>query len=136
MHQTFATNVFGVVALTQALLPLIKKSEAGRIVNTSSGLGSLTLASDETSGYYAVEAFSYCASKTALNAFTVALAKELKGTAIKVNSNCPGFIATDLTDHLGHGTPEEGAREATRLALLPAGGPSGKFFNEAGAIAW
>ena len=136
MHQTFATNVFGVVALTQALLPLLKKSEAGRIVNTSSELGSLTLASDEASEIYGVEAFSYRASKSALNAFTVALAKELKDTPIKVNSNCPGFTATDLTNHLGPGTPDQGAREATRLALLPEDGPTGKFFNEAGPIAW
>jgi len=136
MRQTFETNVFGVVALTQALLPLIQKSEAGRIVNVSSSLGSLTLGSDPAWAFDAVMPLAYNASKTALNAFTVLLAKELRGSKIKVNSVCPGHVDTDLSQHQGPRTVEQGAGEPVRLALLPEEGPTGGFFDEDGPVAW
>jgi NAD(P)-dependent dehydrogenase (short-subunit alcohol dehydrogenase family) len=96
LRRTFETNFFSVVALTQALLPLIRNAPAGRIVNLSSILGSLTLHSDPSSGIYDKKAFAYDASKTALNAFTVHLAQELRGTKINVNSAHPGWVRTEL----------------------------------------
>jgi len=109
LRTTFDTNFFGAISVTQALLPLIRKSDAGRIVNVSSGLGSLTQHSDPTWKFYEVKPLAYNASKTALNAFTVMLAHELKDTAIKVNSADPGFTATDLNAHRGYKTVEQGA---------------------------
>src|SRR5688572_11821500 len=125
LRKTFDTNFFGAISITQALLPLIRKSDAGRIVNVSSGLGSLTQNSDPTWEFYPVKLLAYNTSKTALNAFTVALAYELKDTPIKVNSADPGFTATDLNDHRGHKTVEQGAEIIVRLATLPADGATG-----------
>ncbi len=136
VRRTFETNFFGVVAVTQALLPLMRKSEAGRIVNVSSGLGSLTEMSNSSYQYYAVNPFGYGASKSALNAFTMSLAKELRETPIKVNSADPGYTATDLNGHSGPQTVPEGARSAVRLALLPEDGPTGGFFEDKGPLAW
>jgi NAD(P)-dependent dehydrogenase (short-subunit alcohol dehydrogenase family) len=136
VEKTYQTNVFGPIRVTQAMLPLLKKSEAGRIVNVSSGLGSLTLQSDPNWEYAQVNALDYCSSKTALNAVTVLFAKELRGTHIKINSACPGHCATDLNGHSGPRTPEQGAIAPIRLATLPADGPNGGYFNEDGAIAW
>jgi NAD(P)-dependent dehydrogenase (short-subunit alcohol dehydrogenase family) len=136
VRRTFDTNFFGVIAVTQALLPLLRKSEAGRIVNLSSGLGSLTKMSDPAYPFYPVNPFAYNASKTALNAFTVSLAKELRQTPIKVNSANPGYTATDMTGHNGLQTASEGARAAVTLALLPDDGPSGGFFDDQGPLAW
>ena len=96
LHKVFETNFFAQVALTQALLPLLKKSPAGRIVNLSSILGSLTLQADTTSPFYDAKSFAYDASKTALNAFTIHLAWELRETKIKVNSAHPGWVKTDM----------------------------------------
>ncbi len=136
IRQTFETNFFGVVAVTQAFLPLIRQSEAGRIVNVSSGLGSLTEMSNPSYQYYAVNPFGYGASKSALNAFTVSLAKELGETTIKVNSADPGYTATDLNGNSGHQTIPEGASAAVWLALLPEAGPTGGFFEDKGPLAW
>jgi NAD(P)-dependent dehydrogenase (short-subunit alcohol dehydrogenase family) len=136
VRRTFETNFFGVIAATQALLPLIRKSEAGRIVNLSSGLGSLTEMSQPSYPFYTVNSFAYNASKTVLNAFTVSLAKELRETPIKVNSANPGYTATDMTGHNGVQTVSEGARAAVKLALLPEDGPSGGFFDDEGTLPW
>ena len=136
VKKTYETNVFAPMRMIQVFLPLLKKSEAGRIVNVSSSLGSLTKASDPNWDYDSVNLLSYCTSKTALNAVTVHYAKELRGTSIKVNSACPGYCATDLNGHAGPRTPEQGAIAPIRLATLPADGPSGKFFNEEGLLEW
>jgi len=137
MRELFATNVFGVVAVTQAFLPLLAGSPSPRIVNVSTSLGSLQLADPDTAvSQQATQWFGYAASKTALNAFTVRLASELRATAIKVNSACPGFVATDLNGHRGHRTVQQGADIVVHLATLPADGPSGGFFNDAGRVPW
>ena len=136
LRRTFDTNFFGMFAVTKAFLPLVKKAEAGRIVNMSSGLGSLTQMSDPESPYYAVNPFAYNTSKTAVNALTVLLAKELKDTPIKVNAADPGYVATDLNGHSGPRTVEEGATAPVRLATLPAGGPTGGYFDENGTVPW
>src|SRR6266404_4694189 len=132
LRTTFDTNFFGAISVTQALLPLICKSDAGRIVNVSSGLGSLTQHSDPTWKFYEVKPLAYNASKTALNAFTVMLAHELKDTAIKVNSADPGFTATDLNAHRGYKTVEQGASIIVRLATLPSDGATGGYFDDEG----
>jgi NAD(P)-dependent dehydrogenase (short-subunit alcohol dehydrogenase family) len=132
----FETNVFGVIAVTQAMLPLLRQAPAGRIVNMSSTVGSLTLQSDPSSPVRAIQSVSYVPSKTALNAITVAFANELQGTSIKVNAACPGFTATDLNNFRGTRSIEQGAREAVRLALLGSDGPSGTFSNDDGPIPW
>jgi len=136
MRVVFETNVFGVTAVTQAMLPLLRKAPAGRIVNISSAGGSLTLKNnpaDFSRQYVGV----YQASKAALNAVTQAFAIELEGTNIKVNAACPGFTATDLSGHApGAGTVEDAAREPVRLALLDANGPTGTFSNADGPLPW
>lgn len=132
----FETNVFGVIAVIQAMLPLLRESPAGRIVNVSSTVGSLTLQSDPSSPVRAIQSVSYVPSKTALNAVTVAFANELCDTNIKVNVACPGFTATELNNFRGDRSVEEGAREAVRLALLGADGPTGTFSNDDGIIPW
>jgi len=136
LRKTFDTNFFGVVSVTQALLPLIRKSDAGRIVNVSSGLGSLTQNSDPNWEFYPVKILAYNASKTALNAFTVMLAAELKDTGIKVNSADPGFTATDLNDHRGYKTVAQGASVIIQLATLAADGATGGYFDDQGALPW
>jgi NAD(P)-dependent dehydrogenase (short-subunit alcohol dehydrogenase family) len=136
LRKTFDTNFFGVIAVTQTLLPLIRKSDAGRIVNVSSGLGSLTKHTDPAWEFYPVKLLAYNASKTALNAFTVTLAYELKETSIKVNSADPGFTATDLNDHRGYKTVEQGAAIIIQLATLPADGATGGYFDDQGVLPW
>src|SRR5262249_38698277 len=125
IREVFETNFFGVIAVTQAFVPLLKKSDAGRIVNVSSGLGSLTLLSNPGYEFYGINFLDYNASKTALNAFTVSLSKEFLNTPIKVNSADPDFTATDLNDNRGTHTVEEGADTAVWLATLPEDGPTG-----------
>jgi NAD(P)-dependent dehydrogenase (short-subunit alcohol dehydrogenase family) len=132
----FETNVFGVVAVTNAMLPLLRRSPAGRIVNVSSGLGSLTMHSDPSSAVYGVNLLPYNASKSALNAVTVAYAKELAGTSITVNAATPGYCATDLNDHAGERTPEQGAAVIAEVALLGEDGPTGAFLAEEGRLPW
>jgi NAD(P)-dependent dehydrogenase (short-subunit alcohol dehydrogenase family) len=132
----FETNVFGVIAVIQAMLPLLRQAPVGRVVNVSSTVGSLTLQSDPESPVRAIQSVAYVPSKTALNAVTVAFANELQGTYVKVNAVCPGFIATDLNNFRGTGSVAEGAREAVRLALLGADGPTGTFSNDDGVVPW
>ncbi len=135
-RQTFDINFFGVLAVTQAMLPLLQKSDEARIINMSSDLGSLVRATDPNHENYAVPAFAYRASKTALNAFTVALAKELASSNIRVYSACPGYTATDLNGHSGPRTIEQGATEPVRLATVQPAAPSGYFTEEEGEINW
>jgi NAD(P)-dependent dehydrogenase (short-subunit alcohol dehydrogenase family) len=136
VRRVFDTNFFATLAVTQAMLPLVRKAEAGRIVNVSSELGSLSLNSDPKWKFAPYKLVGYCASKAALNMMTVQLAYELRDTAIKVNAANPGFTATDLNQHRGTQTVEEGAAETVRLALLPADGPTGGFFDRFGANPW
>jgi NAD(P)-dependent dehydrogenase (short-subunit alcohol dehydrogenase family) len=136
MRAVWETNVFGVVAVTQAMLPLLKEAPAARIVNVSSGVGSLTLNSDLAAPWRSIFGPVYPASKTALNAITLAMAIELESTGIKVNAACPGFTKTNLNNYAGTQTVEEGAREPVRLALLGPDGPTGTFSNAAGPLPW
>ncbi len=136
LRKTFDTNFFGVVGLTQALLPLLRKSEAGRIVNVSSILGSLTLHSDPESPIYASKAFSYDASKSALNAFTVHLAHELRDTPIKVNSAHPGWVKTDLGTSAAPMEIPEGAKTEVELATLGKDGVTGGFIHLGQPLPW
>ncbi len=136
LRKTFDTNFFGVIAVTQVLLPLLKKSAAGRIVNVSSGLGSLTQHGDPAWEFYEVKPLAYNSSKTALNAFTVMLAHELKDTNIKVNSADPGFTATDLNRQSGYRTVEQGASVIVELATLPDDGATGGYFDDNGIVPW
>ncbi|MEH1900129.1 SDR family oxidoreductase [Nostoc sp.] len=136
LRHTYETNVFGVFAVTKTLLPLLKKSTAGRIVNLSSGLGSLTQNSDPNSEFADSNYLAYNSSKTALNAITVLLAAELKDTPIKVNAADPGFTATDINQYQGYRTVEQGAIAAVRLATLPDDGSSGGYFDENGVVPW
>ena len=136
LEKTYATNVFGVFNVTKAFLPLLRRSAAGRLVNVSSGLGSLTLRSDPQWQYAAFNALAYCSSKTAVNGLTVAFAKELEKTAIKVNAADPGYCATDLNGHSGPRTAAQGAEIAVRLATLPENGPTSGYFNEDGVVPW
>jgi NAD(P)-dependent dehydrogenase (short-subunit alcohol dehydrogenase family) len=136
LRKTFETNFFQVVALTQTLLPLIKKSPAGRIVNLSSVLGSLTLHSDPKSPIYDKKGFAYDASKTALNAFTVHLAQELRGTPIKVNSAHPGWVKTEMGGEDAPMEITEGGKTSAQLATLGADGPSGGFFHLGQPLPW
>jgi len=127
VRAVWETNVFGVLAVYQAMLPLLREAPSARIVNVSSGAGSLTLHADPALPYRSVFIPGYSASKTALNAMTVAMAIELEGTPIKVNAVSPGFIGTNLNNYAGTGTVEEGAREPVRVALLGPDGPTGTF---------
>ena len=136
IRAVFETNVFGVVAVTQAMLPLLREAPAARIVNVSSGAGSLTRNSDPAFPYRSIFGPVYPASKTALNAMTLAMAIELESTGIKVNACSPGFIKTNLNNYAGTGTLEEGAREPVRLALLGPDGPTGTFSRTGGVIPW
>ena len=136
VRRTFETNFFGTVAVTQALLPLVKKSRAGRIVNVSSGLGSIALNADPNWDYAAVKLIGYNGSKAALNMFTVLLAAELKDSGIKVNAVNPGYTATDLNGNSGHQSIEEGAAETVRMAQIPDDGPTGGFTSTEGVEPW
>ena len=132
----FETNVFGVIAVTQAMLPLLREAPAGRIVNVSSTSGSLTMNAEPTNPHRAMFGAVYSPSKTALNAITLAFAIELESTGIKVNAACPGFTATDLNNFQGTRTVQQAAREPARLALLGPDGPTGTFSNENGPLPW
>ena len=136
IRQTFDTNFFGVIAVTRAFLPLIKKSESGRIVNVSSGLGSLAQNSDPDWDFAAVKPVAYNSSKAALNMFSVILAAELKDTKIKVNSADPGYTATDLNHNSGPKTVEQGASIIFDLATLPESGATGGYFDDQGVVPW
>ncbi len=128
--EVYDTNLFGVVQVTQAFMDLLRKSPEPRIVNVTSGLGSLTLNSDPTWKYYNVKAAVYGSSKAALNMFTIALAYELQDTPFKVNAVDPGFTATDFNGHSGTGTVEDAAARLVKYATIDAEGPTGKFFSD------
>jgi NAD(P)-dependent dehydrogenase (short-subunit alcohol dehydrogenase family) len=136
LRRVFDTNFFAQVGLTQALLPLLKKSDAGRIVNLSSILGSTTLHADPKSPIYDAKSFAYDASKTALNSLTVHLAYELRDTKIKVNSAHPGWVKTDMGGEHAPMELSEGGKTSTALATLPEDGPTGGFFHLGQPIPW
>jgi NAD(P)-dependent dehydrogenase (short-subunit alcohol dehydrogenase family) len=136
LRRTYETNVFGLVRVTQALLPLLRRSDAGRIVNLSSGLGSLTLNSDPSWPFASVKYLAYNSSKSAVNAITVQLAWELRDTKLKVNAADPGYVATDMNQHQGVRSVEQGAATPVRLATLAADGPTGAYFNDEGPVPW
>lgn len=123
-------NALGPVRVTQAFLPLLRRSKSARIVMMSSGLGSLAETTDMAGLYWSVGFAGYCASKSALNMLTVKLAKELLADGIKVNAADPGFTATDLNGHTGHRTVEEAATIAVELATLNPMGPTAGFFQD------
>jgi NAD(P)-dependent dehydrogenase (short-subunit alcohol dehydrogenase family) len=129
------TNVLGVVRVTNALLPLLRRSASPRIVNMSSSVGSFARQTDPDAETGPISA-AYAASKSFLNAVTVQYAKELADTNILINLGCPGFVATDLNGFRGVRTPEQGAAIAIRLATLPDGGPTGGYFDDAGVVPW
>lgn len=136
LRNVFETNFFSQVALTETLLPLIKKSPAGRIVNLSSILGSLTLHADPKSPIYNAKSFAYDASKTALNAFTIHLAHELRNTKIKVNSAHPGWVKTDMGGEQAPMELSEGGKTSAALATLPNDGPTGGYFHMGQSLPW
>ncbi len=137
VRAVFGTNVFGVIAVTQAMLPLLRASPAGRIVNISSGRSSLALAADPAeTRRRAMFGVTYSASKAALNAVTLAFAIDLAATRIKVNAVAPGFTVTDMNRGEGRRSVEEAAREPVRMALLDADGPTGGFFDDSGPVPW
>jgi NAD(P)-dependent dehydrogenase (short-subunit alcohol dehydrogenase family) len=136
IETTLQVNFIGTVAVTQAMLPLLRKSLSARIVNVSSGLGSLTQNGDPTYTSASSKLLGYSASKAALNMLTVQLAYELRDTPIKVNSADPGFTATDLNGHRGTQTIPEGATEVIRLALLSDDGPTGIYSDRKGIVPW
>ncbi|QIL21612.1 SDR family oxidoreductase [Thermomonas sp. HDW16] len=133
---TFDTNLFGVVAVTKAFLPLLHKSQAGRIVNVSSALGSMALHADPASPIYHFKVPAYDVSKTAVNAWTVHLAYELRDSAIKVNTIHPGYVKTDMNAGEGDLDVADGARTSVRLALIDADGPNGGYFHLDQALPW
>jgi NAD(P)-dependent dehydrogenase (short-subunit alcohol dehydrogenase family) len=135
VRAVFETNVFGVIAVTQAMLPLLREAPAPRIVNVSSTSGSLTWNSDPANPHRKMFG-AYSSSKTALNAITLAFAADLESTRIKVNAACPGFTATALNNFQGTRTVQQAAREPVRLAILDANGPTGTFSNEDGPLPW
>jgi NAD(P)-dependent dehydrogenase (short-subunit alcohol dehydrogenase family) len=132
---TFDINVFGLVAVTQAFLPLLKKSAAGRIVNVSSGLGSITMHADPKSPIYDYKVPAYNVSKSAVNAWTVQLAHELRDTQIKVNAIHPGSVKTDMNSR-GDLEVADGARSSVELALIDANGPNGTFSHLGKILPW
>jgi NAD(P)-dependent dehydrogenase (short-subunit alcohol dehydrogenase family) len=136
LQKVFGTNLFSVVAVTREFLPLLKKSPAGRIVNLSSILGSLTLQADPNSPIAAIKTFAYDASKSALNAFTIHLAAELKGTNIKVNSAHPGWVKTDMGTDKAPMEVMDGAKTSVELALIGADGPNGRFIHMGKELPW
>jgi NAD(P)-dependent dehydrogenase (short-subunit alcohol dehydrogenase family) len=136
LRETFETNFFAPVALTQKLLPLIRKAPAGRIVNVSSILGSLALHSDPKSPIYSFKSFAYDSSKAALNAFTVHLAHELRDNKIKVNSAHPGWVKTEMGGPNAPMEVSEGGKTSAQLATLADDGPSGGFFHLGQPLPW
>ena len=128
-------NVFGLIAVTQAMLPLLRRAPAARIVTVGSSAGSLAMSAGSDNPNPALFG-NYTASKTAAHAATLAFALALAPEGIKVNIACPGYTATDLNGHTGHRTVEQGARRAVELALIGADGPTGTFSDEDGPVAW
>jgi NAD(P)-dependent dehydrogenase (short-subunit alcohol dehydrogenase family) len=136
LQSIFGTNLFATIAVTRSFLPLLKKSEAGRIVNLSSILGSLTLHADPNSPIASIKSFAYDASKAAVNAFTIHLAAELKDTKIKVNSAHPGWVKTEMGTDAAPMEIPEGAKTSVDLALLGPDGPNGRFIHLGQELPW
>ncbi|MEU8123444.1 SDR family NAD(P)-dependent oxidoreductase [Spirillospora sp. NPDC049024] len=137
VRAVFATNVFGVIAVTNAMLPLLRRSPAARVVNVSSHAGSLSLTSDPDGPFTALlPSAAYTPSKAALNALTVQYANELRKDGVLVNAVAPGFVDTDSNAHTGYLTPAQGAAVVVRLATLGADGPTAGFFGEDGPLPW
>jgi NAD(P)-dependent dehydrogenase (short-subunit alcohol dehydrogenase family) len=136
VREVYDTNVFGPMAMTQAMLPLLRKSKHGRIVNVSSGLGSMALASQPDSPVSQFALLGYNTSKSALNSLTVQFANELKDTHIKVNAICPGYCATDLNGNSGPRSAAQGAVAAIEYATIGEDGPTGGYFNDEGRLPW
>lgn len=129
-REVFDTNFLGIVLVTQAFMDLLQKAAEPRIVNVTSGLGSLTLHTDPTWKYYNIKGAIYPASKAALNMHTIVLAHELCDTAFKVNAVDPGYTATEFNNYSGPGSVEDAAARLVKCATLPADGPTGKFFSD------
>ena len=136
LRATFETNFFAVVRLTNAMLPLLRMSPAGRIVNVSSILGSLTLHATQGAQGLGSKILAYDASKSALNAYTIHLADALRGTKIKVNSAHPGWVKTDMGSDAAPMDVVEGAKTEVMLAMLPEDGPTGGYFHLGKALPW
>jgi NAD(P)-dependent dehydrogenase (short-subunit alcohol dehydrogenase family) len=136
VRAVFETNVFGVIAVTQGVLPLLREAPAGRIVNVSSSLGSLTFVTDPAYQRRRIGGVAYAPSKSALNAVTVAFAQELEPTRIKVNAACPGYTATALNGFSGTRTVAEAARAPVSLAMLDDDGPTGTLHDDRGVVPW
>ncbi|XVV07388.1 SDR family oxidoreductase [Actinosynnema sp. CA-248983] len=137
VRSVFETNVFGVIAVTNALLPLLRRSAAPRVVNVSSAAGSLSLAADPDGPLAGLlPSAAYTPSKAALNALTIQYANELRKDGVLVNAADPGYVDTDINDHNGYLTPAQGAAVVVRLATLDADGPTGGFFNADGPVPW
>jgi NAD(P)-dependent dehydrogenase (short-subunit alcohol dehydrogenase family) len=133
LRATYETNVFGVVAVTNAMLPLLSRSPAGYIGNVSSGLGTVAFLTDPDSPLWRyANLLGYNSSKAALNAITLIYAASLRDTGIRVNALSPGFCATDLNNHTGHLSADEGGAHIARQVTLPGDGPTGVFLNENG----
>jgi NAD(P)-dependent dehydrogenase (short-subunit alcohol dehydrogenase family) len=139
-RETFETNVFGTISVTQASLPLLRRSASGRVVNVSSTMGSLTDQTDPSSPYYGLAVPAYQVSKAALNGFTIALSKALAETSIKVNSVCPGWVQTDLGGPENRAaaptTADEAAQIVVDMASIADDGPTGRFVDREGTVAW
>jgi len=141
IRTVFDTNFFGPINVIKAFIDLLKKSDEPRIVNVTSGLGSLTMHSDPNSKFYHIKSAAYGPSKTALNAYTVVLAYELKDANFKVNAVDPGYTATDFNHHSGPGSVEDAGKIIVKYATIGADGPNGKFFSndadgETDEMAW
>jgi len=145
LREVFEINVFGIVAVTNAMLPLLRRAPAARIVNVSSEVGSITSMTNPDSPMWAMASVPYPASKTALNMVTAMYAKELRDTPVKVNAANPGYCATDLNGNSGFRTPEQGAEISVHLATLDEDGPTGVLWghfwgvdgsNSIGVLPW
>jgi NAD(P)-dependent dehydrogenase (short-subunit alcohol dehydrogenase family) len=137
VRAVFETNVFGVIAVTNAMLPLLRRSPAPRIVNVSSHAASLTITSDPDGPFAALlPSAAYAPSKTALTALTVQYANELRKDGILINAAAPGYVDTDSNNHTGVLTVAQGAAVLVRLATLGADGPTAGFFSEEGPVPW
>lgn len=136
LRDVYETNVIGPVSITRMLLPLLRLGQRRTIVNVSSELASLTLHNYPNFSFAPVNLLAYCSSKTALNAFTVLLAKELRSENFKINAVNPGFTATDLNGFTGKGSVEKAASIVVKYAILDSTGPTGEFLTEGGVVPW
>jgi len=136
IQDVYQTNVFGPIRVTQAFLPLLTAAGRANVVMVSSGLGSLGWLSDPDNAFYGVNILGYNSSKTALNAITLSLAKDLAAVGVKVNAADPGYTATDMNGHSGYRTVEQAAAGIVWLADQDADGPTGRFYFEQAEVPW